>query len=123
MNGSRRGGVIAECLAKPGATEDYPFGDEVAVFKVAGRMFALVPLVPLGPPPASVSLKCDPELAAALRTTYAAITPGYHLNKRHWNTVALDGSVPDEELLELIDHSYELVVARLTRAQRNQLTS
>jgi predicted DNA-binding protein (MmcQ/YjbR family) len=109
--------MIAECKAKPGSAEDYPFGDEVAVFKVAGRMFALVPL---GPPP-SVSLKCDPDLAVGLRTRYPAITPGYHLNKRHWNTVALDGSVPDEELLELIDHSYELVVARLTRAQRNEL--
>jgi predicted DNA-binding protein (MmcQ/YjbR family) len=98
--------------------EDYPFGDEVAVFKVAGRMFALVPL---GPPPGSVSLKCDPDLAADLRVRYAAITPGYHLNKRHWNTVVLDGSVPDEELLDLIDHSYELVVAQLSRAQRNQL--
>jgi predicted DNA-binding protein (MmcQ/YjbR family) len=100
--------------------EDYPFGDEVAVFKVAGRMFALVPL---GPPPESVSLKCDPDLAVGLRGRYAAITPGYHLNKRHWNTVALDGSVPDDEVLDLIDHSYELVVARLTRAQRNELTT
>jgi predicted DNA-binding protein (MmcQ/YjbR family) len=118
--GSRRDRVVAVCNAKPGAAEDYPFGDEVAVFKVAGRMFALVSL---GPAPGSVSLKCDPDLAAALRTRYAAITPGYHLNKRHWNTVALDGSVPDEELLELIDHSYELVVARLTRAQRDELSS
>jgi predicted DNA-binding protein (MmcQ/YjbR family) len=118
VNGSRRDWVIAECMAKRGSAEDYPFGDEVAVFKVAGRMFALVPL---GPPPGSVSLKCDPHLAAGLRARYAAITPGYHLSKRHWNTVALDGSVPDEELLELIDHSYELVVARLTRAQRNEL--
>jgi predicted DNA-binding protein (MmcQ/YjbR family) len=110
--------VIAAYGAKPGSAEDYPFGDEVAVFKVADRMFALVSL---GPPPGSVSLKCDPGLAAALRDRYAAITPGYHLNKRHWNTVALDGSVPDEELLELIDHSYELVVARLPRAQRSKL--
>lgn len=118
VNGSRRDRVIAECGAKPGSAEDSPFGDEVAVFKVAGRMFALVSL---GPPPGSVSLKCDPDLADGLRARYAAITPGYHLNKRHWNTVALDGSVPDEELLELIDHSYELVVTRLTRAQRNEL--
>jgi predicted DNA-binding protein (MmcQ/YjbR family) len=118
VNSSRRGQVIAECGAKPGSAEDYPFGDEVAVFKVAGRMFALVSL---GPPPGSVSLKCDPDLADDLRARYVAITPGYHLNKRHWNTVALDGSVPDEELLELIDHSYELVVARLTKAQRNEL--
>jgi predicted DNA-binding protein (MmcQ/YjbR family) len=120
MTGSGRDRVIAACGAKPGSAEDYPFGDEVAVFKVAGRIFALVSL---GPPPGSVSLKCDPGLAAALRDRHAAITPGYHLNKRHWNTVALDGSVPDEELLELIDHSYELVVARLPKAQRNKLTT
>jgi len=117
---SGRDRVIAACSAKPGSAEDYPFGDEVAVFKVAGRMFALVSL---GPPPGSVSLKCDPDLAAVLRDRYAAITPGYHLNKRHWNTVALDGSVPAEELLELIDHSYDLVVGRLPRAQRNELTT
>jgi predicted DNA-binding protein (MmcQ/YjbR family) len=114
----RRDRVIAECRAKPGAVEDYPFGDGVAVFKVGGRMFALVPL---GPPPASVSLKCDPDVAVDLRARYAAITSGYHLNKRHWNTVVLNGSVPDEELLELIDHSYELVLARLPRASRDTL--
>ena len=119
-SGARPDRVIAACAAKPGAVEDYPFGDEVAVFKVAGRMFALVPL---GPAPGSVSLKCDPDLAADLRRRYAGITPGYHLNKRHWNTVALDGSVPGEEVLELIDHSYDLVVARLTRAQRDQLAT
>jgi predicted DNA-binding protein (MmcQ/YjbR family) len=116
VNGSRRDRVIAECTAKPGSVEDYPFGDEVAVFKVADRMFALVTL---GPPPGSVSLKCDPDLATGLRARYTAITPGR--NKRHWNIVTLDGSMPEEELLELIDHSYELVVARLTRAQRNEL--
>jgi predicted DNA-binding protein (MmcQ/YjbR family) len=110
--------VIAACGARPGAVEDYPFGDDAAVFKVAGKMFALVSL---GSPPGSVSLKCDPDVAVELRGQYAAITAGYHLNKRHWNTVTLDGSVPDEELLELIDHSYELVVAGLTRAERKQL--
>jgi predicted DNA-binding protein (MmcQ/YjbR family) len=118
--GSPRDRAIAACLAKPGSAEDYPFGDEVAVFKVADKMFALVPL---GESPGSVSLKCDPDLAADLRQTYAAITPGYHLNKRHWNTVTLDGSVPEEELLELIDHSYQLVVARLSRAERAKLNS
>jgi len=110
--------VMAACLAKPGSAEEYPFGDGAAVFKVAGRMFALVSL---GPPPGSVSLKCDPHLALGLRARYAAVTPGYHLNKRHWNTVELDDSVPEPELLELIGHSYELVVARLTRAQRSGL--
>ena len=112
--------MIAACSAKPGAAEDYPFGDEVAVFKVAGRMFALVPL---DEAPGRVSLKCDPELAIALRGRYPGVTPGYHLSKRHWNTVTLDGSVPDEEVLELIDHSYDLVVARLTRAQRDQFVT
>jgi len=117
---SQRDRVIAACGAERGAAEDYPFGDEVAVFKVAGRMFALVSL---GPAPGSVSLKCDPGLAAGLRGRYPAITAGYHLNKRHWNTVTLDGSVPEEEVLELIDHSYDLVLAGLTRAQRDSLTS
>jgi predicted DNA-binding protein (MmcQ/YjbR family) len=120
VSGERLDWVIGACSAKPGTVEDYPFGDQVAVFKVAGKMFALVPL---GETPASISLKCDPELAAFLRNRYTAVTPGYHLNKRHWNTMTLDGSVPDDEVLELIDHSYDLVVARLTRAQRNQLTT
>jgi predicted DNA-binding protein (MmcQ/YjbR family) len=110
--------VIGACAARPGSAEDYPFGDEVAVFKVAGKMFALVTL---GPPPGSVSLKCDPDLAASLRSRYPAITAGYHLSKRHWNTVTLDGSLPGDELLDLIDHSYELVVARLPRAERDKL--
>jgi predicted DNA-binding protein (MmcQ/YjbR family) len=118
MTGSRVDWAITACSARPGAVEDYPFGDGVAVFKVAGRIFALVPL---GEAPGSVSLKCDPDLAIALRARYAGITPGYHLSKRHWNTVTLDGSVPDEELLELIEHSYDLVVARLTKAQKDRL--
>ena len=117
-SGSGRDRVIAACQAEPGAVEDYPFGDEVAVFKVVGRMFALVPL---GQAPGSISLKCDPDRAIGLRARYPGITPGYHLSKRHWNTVTLDGSVPDEEVLELIDHSYDLVVAQLTKAQRAQL--
>jgi predicted DNA-binding protein (MmcQ/YjbR family) len=119
MTRSWRGRVIAECVGKPGAAENYPFGDDVAVFKVAGKMFALVSL---GLPPGSVSLKCDPDVAVELRAQYPAITPGYHLNKRHWSTVTLDGSVPEDELGELIDHSYELVVACLTKAERNKLT-
>ena len=114
---SQRDRVIEACVAKPGSSEECPFGDGVAVFKVAGRMFALVPLGE----PGSVSLKCDSRLAAVLRARYVAITPGYHLNKQHWNTVTLDGSVPDGELAELIGHSYEQVVARLTRAQRSEL--
>jgi predicted DNA-binding protein (MmcQ/YjbR family) len=120
MTGSLRDRVIAACSARPGSVEDYPFGDEVAVFRVAGKMFALVTL---GQAPGSVSLKCDPDLAAGLRRRYAAITAGYHLNKRHWNTVRLDGSVPEDELRDLIEHSYELVVARLPRAERDKLNT
>ena len=116
--GAQRDQVMAACATKSGSVEDYPFGDEVAVFKVASRMFALVSL---GLAPGSVSLKCDPGLAADLRGRYAAITAGYHLNKLHWNTVALDGSVPAGEVLELVDHSYDLVLAGLTRAQRSKL--
>lgn len=115
---SRRDRVIAECNDKPGSTEEYPFGDEVAVFKVGGRIFALVML---NSTPGNISLKCDPDLAVELRSRYAAITAGYHLNKTHWNTIELDGSVPDGELSELIDHSYDLIVARLPKAQRAEL--
>ncbi|BCJ37950.1 DNA-binding protein [Actinocatenispora thailandica] len=110
--------MCAACGALPGAAETYPFGDGVAVFKVGGKMFALVPL---GEQAASISLKCDPDLALHLRDRYPAITAGYHLNKRHWNTVLLDGSVPDDEVLELIDHSYDLVLSGLPKAQRAKL--
>ncbi len=120
MAASWRDQVLAACNAKPGSVEYYPFGDEVAVFKVVEKMFALVSLDVEGP--GSVSLKCDPDLALTLRDRYAAITPGYHLNKRHWNTVGLDGSVPADELMEQIDASYDLVVASLTRAKRSKLT-
>ena len=118
MTGSGRDRVIAACGAKPGSAEDYPFGDEVAVFKVAGRMFALVSL---GPPPGSVSLKCDPDLAAVLRDHYGAIAPGHHLNKRHWNTVILDGSLPDEMICDLVEDSYDLIVSRLPQARQRAL--
>jgi predicted DNA-binding protein (MmcQ/YjbR family) len=107
--------VLAACAALPGAVEEYPFGDGVAVFKVGGRMFALVPL---DGEPATVNLKCEPELALALRAQYPAVRPGYHQNKRHWNTVELDGSIPDQHCAELISDSYELVLSQLPRAQR-----
>jgi predicted DNA-binding protein (MmcQ/YjbR family) len=110
----------AQCLALPGASEEFPFGDEVSVFKVEGKMFAACHL---DGDPLQLSVKCDPELAVQLRAAYPAIVPGYHLNKRHWNTVTLDGSVPEDELLDLIDHSYDLVVSSLTRAQRASLTA
>jgi predicted DNA-binding protein (MmcQ/YjbR family) len=106
------------CLGKPGAVEDFPFGEQVSVFKVAGKMFALSDLDGL---PLEVSLKCDPDLADALRSQHAAIRAGYHLNKRHWNTVTLDGSIDDDEIQDMIQASYDLVATKLTRAQRGDL--
>lgn len=110
--------VMQVCASFPEAVEDYPFGDGVAVFKVGGRMFALMPL---GGDSATVNLKCDPDIALDLRARHAAVRPGYHQNKRHWNTVELDGSIADDELHEMIEHWYELVVRQLPRTQRNRL--
>lgn len=111
-----RDGVVARCRGLPGTTEGFPFGEEALVFKVGGKMFAIVGAD-------SVSLKCDPGFAVAFREQYAAVTAGYHLDKRHWNTVVLDGSVPDDILEEWITDSYELIVAGLTRAQRAALSA
>jgi predicted DNA-binding protein (MmcQ/YjbR family) len=110
--------VLDLCSRLPGAVEDYPFGDEVAVFKIEGKMFALVAL---NGEPGSLNLKCDPELALELRSRYEAVRPGYHQNKRHWNSVELDGTVEDAELREMINHSYGLVASRLPRTQRARL--
>jgi predicted DNA-binding protein (MmcQ/YjbR family) len=106
--------VIATCQSLPSATEGYPFGAGVLVFKVGGRIFAIVGET-------SVSLKCDPGLATVLREQYPAVSAGYHLNKRHWNTVELDGSVEDDILAEWIEDSYQLALASLSRAQRDAL--
>ena len=99
----------------PGAVEDYPFGDEVAVFKVGGKMFALVSL---DDEPGFVNLKCDPALALELRDRHTAVRPGYHSNKWHWNSVDLDGSLHPDELQEMVEHSYELVVSGLPKRAR-----
>lgn len=106
------------CLAKPGATEDLPFGPDTLVFKVGGKLFALAGLEVIPP---TVNLKCDPERAAELRERYADVRPGYHMNKRHWNTVGLQGDVPAAVIRQLIDHSYDLVVSGLTRRARAEL--
>ena len=103
------------CLSRDGVTEEFPFNASTSVFKVAGKMFALSALRSR---PLRVSVKCDPELAAQLRISYPAIAPGYHLNKRHWNTLTLDGSVPDEMVADLLGDSYDLVVASLPKARR-----
>ena len=106
------------CLRQAGAIEDFPFGPEHSVFKVAGKMFALSSL---DRRPLEVSVKCEPELAVSLRQTYPAIRPGYHLNKRHWNTITLDGSLLDQLVRDLIEDSYDLVVSALPRRVRDQL--
>jgi predicted DNA-binding protein (MmcQ/YjbR family) len=106
------------CLQHGGAIEDFPFGPATSVFKVAGKMFALSAL---DRAPLEVSAKCEPDLAAQLRNSYAAIRPGYHLNKRHWNTITLDGTLPDELVRDLIEDSYDLVVSALPRRVRDQL--
>ena len=104
-----------QCLGLPGASEEFPFGDEVSVFKVGGKMFALSSL---DGQPLQLSVKCDPELAVQLRAAHPAIAPGYHLNKRHWNTITLDGSLPDQMVNDLLGDSYDLVVASLPKARR-----
>lgn len=106
------------CLAKPGATEDLPFGPDTLVFKVKGKMFALTNIE--WPEPAA-NLKCDPERAVELREQYEGVRPGYHMNKTHWNTVGLQADVPGELLHQLVDHSYELVVAGLPKRVRDEL--
>jgi predicted DNA-binding protein (MmcQ/YjbR family) len=106
------------CLAFAGASEEFPFDEANSVFKVAGKVFALSRL---DADPLRVSLKCDPDLAVQLRMSYPAITAGYHLNKRHWNTVVVDGSVPDNLVRQMIEDSYDLVVAGLPKAQRERL--
>jgi predicted DNA-binding protein (MmcQ/YjbR family) len=105
----------AQCLALPGASEEFPFGDEVSVFKVEGKMFAACHL---DGDPLQLSVKCDPELAVQLRAAYPAIAPGYHLNKRHWNTITIDGSLSDDMVTDLLGDSYDLVVASLPKARR-----
>jgi predicted DNA-binding protein (MmcQ/YjbR family) len=111
-------GLRTSCLQLPGAVEEFPFGPETSVFKVAGKVFALSALERL---PLEVSLKCEPELAEALRGSYEAIRPGYHLNKRHWNTLTLDGRLPDQVVRDMIEDSYDLVVSALPKRVREQL--
>ncbi|GAA3371391.1 MmcQ/YjbR family DNA-binding protein [Streptomyces sannanensis] len=107
----------AFCLDFNAAVEEFPFTPEHSVFKVCGKMFALSALEER---PLTVSLKCDPDEAVRLRTSHPAIVPGYHLNKRHWNTVSVDG-LPPTMVRELIEDSYDLVVAGLPRADRLRL--
>ena len=102
------------CLRKKGVTEEFPFGEATLVYKVMGKMFALSDLDNFD----GINLKCDPERGAQLREQHASIIPGYHMNKKHWITVAMDGSLPDKFVLGLVDDSYQLVVDSLTKSQK-----
>jgi len=105
------------CLSKPGVTESFPFGEDALVFKVLGKMFALMLLNQ----ELTINLKCDPERAIELREKHPAIIPGYHMNKKHWNTLNVDGSLTENQILELIDHSYNLVFESLPKKVRENL--
>ncbi|MDT0439391.1 MULTISPECIES: MmcQ/YjbR family DNA-binding protein [Streptomyces] len=109
----------ALCLSFAAATEEFPFGPELSVFKVRGKMFALTAL---DARPLTVNLKCDPEDAIRLRAEHPGlIVPGWHMNKRHWNTVTVDGGLADRQVRELVEDSWDLVVAGLPRAERLRL--
>ena len=104
------------CILKEGVTETLPFNEDTPVYKVGGKMFLLMNLTP----PFSINIKCDPEKAVELRERYDAITPGWHMNKTHWNTVMLDGSLPTSLFHEMIEDSYNLVRNSLSKKQREQ---
>ncbi len=106
------------CLKKKGVTEEFPFDEETLVFKVAGKIFLLASLETI---PLQINLKCEPEKAIELREEYDSVLPGYHMNKKHWNTIIIDGTVPTGNLFEWIDNSYNLVVAGLRKSERNML--
>src|SRR5439155_14982395 len=106
------------CLSKVAATESMPFGEDVLVFKAAGKIFALAALDEI---PVTVNLKCDPDVALALRDQYEQVRPGYHMNKKHWNMVEIDSGIPDVDLRKMIDHSYELIVQGLPKKTREKL--
>jgi len=103
------------CLKKQDTGEDFPFDDETLVFRVRGKIFALTSIYDR---PLTVNLKCDPELAMELRERYEEVRPGYHMNKKHWNTVTLDGSLSSKEIFSMVDHSYELVKKGARKTER-----
>ena len=109
------------CLAKIGATEHFPFDEDTLVFKVGGKIFALSSLSQWEKGRPSMNLKCDPERAEELRAEYDDIRPGFHMSKKHWNTIAVNAAVPDSLIKELIDHSYELVFKSLTKKMQSEI--
>jgi len=110
--------IIEYCLSKKGAIEDFPFDEETLVFKVGGKMFALIPLEKI---PLQINLKCDPEKAIELREQYEDVQPGWHMSKKYWNTVILDGNIRLPELKDWIDHSYDEVVKGLKKSERDKI--
>lgn len=105
------------CISKAGVTEHFPFDDNVLVFKVMGKMFALCDVNEFK----SINLKCEPELAITLREQYEGVNPGYHMNKKHWNTIEMDGSIDVTLIREWIDNSYDLIVSGLTKKLKEEL--
>ena len=110
--------IIREyCLKKKGVSEGFPFGDVTLVFKVMSKLFCLTNLEP----PIRINLKCEPEKALDLREKYEGVIPGYHMNKKHWNTIDINSNIDDDKILEWIDHSYELVASGLTKKEKTEL--
>lgn len=105
------------CISKPGVTEGFPFGEPALVFKVMNKVFVIVDIDAFD----FVNLKCDPDLAIELRETYSCVKPGYHMNKKHWNSVYFDGTVADEQIFEWVDLSYNLVASSLTKRDKEAL--
>ena len=107
------------CLSLKGTTESFPFGDDTLVFKIVNKVFLLASLTE----PCSFNVKCDPEKAIQLRESFSEVIPGYHMNKKHWNTVYYNGSLSDKQLTEMIDHSYQLVLKSLSKKQQEEINN
>jgi predicted DNA-binding protein (MmcQ/YjbR family) len=107
------------CLVKPGVTEDMPFGEDTLVFRVGEKLFLLTSISDS----TQFNVKCDPELAVELRERYSEVRPGYHMNKKHWNTVHTDGSLSRKQICEMIDHSYELVLKSLPKKVQDEIST
>ena len=110
--------IIDYCRLKKGVTEDMPFDETTLALRVGNKIFALTDISAVVP---KINLKCDPIQADELRDIYEEVTPGYHMNKRHWNTVRLDGKIPNEEVFLMVDHSYQLILKGLKKADREKI--
>ena len=109
--------VRENCLNKKGVTESLPFDEDTPVYKVMGKIFLIANINP----PVSINIKCDPEKAVELREHYSAVTPGYHMNKMHWNTILLENTIPNKFILQWIDDSYNLIVDGLKKTEKQKL--